>query len=535
MRRSSLRPEAPEQMSDITTPEGCEPSATAKPTAATRSRSLPQAPVLSRLLTVYGLWTAAAVLYWPSAVALNALWTSFAQKEPFTHGYLVLLLSLWLIWRDRRQLAAVPLRPVPRALIALALLSALWVWAWRAVIQEAHVMLLPLILLAAIVAALGWRAARMLAFPVGYLYFAMPMWSAINGYVQTLSARMSAVLIWITGLPAYVQGVYVHLPGGTIEIAGTCSGLHELMVGLALATFYGEICREPLKRRLKLIGVMGALSLLVNWVRIFTVFVAAYFTDMRSSLVKDHYWLGWWLFAAVFALFLWWAERRPATGDKPQGPQTPRAKEPAPGRPLKLAPVAVALGVMAVLPALAYAMDWAHSGDPAVGIDWPTAPSGWSGPRPVRGGTWRPHFVRPDGESLVSYTNADGERVEAFSVAYRAQTQNAKLLSYWNHLLGEKGRLRSESVRIVSSPSGQWRQTLAVGASGTRSLIWVRYRVGDRFFVRPRVSQLWYGLAALAGRPLYSLTALRAVCTPDCKAARSRLSAKAMDLQPSFR
>ncbi len=519
-------------MSDITTPEDCESSVAAQPAATTHARSLPQTSVVSRLVAVYGLWIAAAVLYWPSAVALNALWTSFAQKEPFTHGYLVLLISLWLIWRDRKRLAAAPIRPVPLALIGLALLSALWVWAWRAMIQEAHVMLLPLILLAAIVAALGWRAARVLAFPIGYLYFAMPMWSSINGYVQALSARMTAVLIWITGLPAYVQGVYVHLPGGTIEIAGTCSGLHELIVGLALATLYGEICGEPLKRRLKLIGVMGALSLAVNWVRIFTVFVAAYFTDMHSSLVRHHYWLGWWLFAGVFALFLWWAERQPASSSSGQAP---RKDEPASGRRLKFTQMAATFAVMAVLPVLAYGMDWAHSGNPAVGIDWPTAPSGWSGPRPVRGGAWRPYFLRPDGESLVSYISADGERVEAFSVAYRAQTQNAKLLSYWNHLLGEKGRLRSESVHIVSSPSGQWRQTLAVGPSGTRSLIWVRYRVGKRFFVRPRVSQLWYGLAALAGRPLYSLTALRTLCTPDCKAARSRLSAEAEDLQPSFR
>ena len=237
-------------MSDLTTPEGCESSVTAQPPAATRSRGLPQASALHRLITVYGLWVAVALLYWPSAVALNALWTNPSQEEPFTHGYLVLAIALWLIYRDRKRLAAAPIRPAPLALIALALLSALWVWAWRAVIQEAHLMLLPLLLFAAIVAAFGWRVARVLAFPVGYLYFAMPMWTDINGIVQTLSAKMTGVLIWITGLPAYVRGDFVHLPGGTIEIAQTCSGLHALIVGLALATLYGEITSEPLRRRL---------------------------------------------------------------------------------------------------------------------------------------------------------------------------------------------------------------------------------------------------------------------------------------------
>ena len=518
-------------MSDITTPEGCEPSATAKPTAATRSRSLPQAPVLSRLLTVYGLWIAVVVLYWPSAVALNALWTNPSQEEPFTHGYLVLAISLWLIWRDRKRLAAASIRAVPRALIPLVLLSMLWVWSWRAEIQEAHVMLLPLLLFMAFVAALGWRAARVLAFPVGYLYFAMPMWTDINGIVQTFSAKMTGVLIWITGLPAYVQGDFVHLPGGTIEIAQTCSGLHALIVGLALATLYGEITGEPLRRRLTWIGVMGILSLIENWVRIFIVLAAAYFSDMHSSLVKHHYWLGWWLFAAIFAGFLWWAGRQPASIDRKRAADE-RQDNTRPESKFGVAQITVTLVVLAFLPALAYGMDWAHSGEPALQVKWPAAPAGWSGPQPVTGGDWHPYFLRPDGESLVGYKSAGG-KVEAFAVAYRVQTQNAKLLSYWNHLLGRKGQLRQESVRTVNSPSGEWRETVAVDRAGTRSLIWTTYRVGNHTFTDPRLSQLWYGLSALVGRPLYSLTALRTVCTPDCNAARALLRS-AEKIQPTF-
>lgn len=521
-------------MSDFTTPESCATSATTQPVASTLTHSRAQAPVLNRLLTVYGLWIAVAVLYWPSTVALDALWTQPSSEEAYTHGYLVLLISLWLVFRDRGRLAATPVRPAPRALIALLIMSALWVWSWRAAIQEPHLLLLPLILFTAAVAALGWRVARILAFPIGYLYFAMPIWSSINGYVQTLSAKMTGVLIWITGLPAFVQGDYVHLPGGTIEIAYTCSGLHALIVGLALATLYGELSGEPLRRRLTWIGVMGALSLIVNWIRIFTVLVAADATDMRSSLVRNHYWLGWWLFAAAFAGFLWWTSRQPATRVQEPSPQSPRPASTS-GREFSLAQMIATLAVLAFLPALAYGMDWAHSGNSAtVDIEWPTAPAGWSGPAPAAG-EWHPYFVHAGGESLMRYTDAEGQSVEVFAVAYRAQTQSAKLLSYWNHLLGKKRQLRSQSVRIVNSPSGQWRETVAVDRAGARSLIWSRYRVGNRLFVRPRLSQLWYGLKALALRPpLSSLTALRAVCTADCKAARVLLR-NAGKLQPTLR
>ena len=520
-------------MSEFITSEGCESPATTQAPAANDAHARLQSHLLRRLLTVYGLWVAVAVLYWPSAVALNGLWTG---EETYTHGYLVLLISLWLIVRDRKRLAAAPVRPVPQALIALLLLSAAWVWAWRAALQEPHVMLLPLILFTAIVAALGWGVARVLAFPIGYLYFAMPMWSDINRYVQELSAKASDVLIWITGLPAYVRGVYVHLPGGAIEIANSCSGLHELIVGLALATLYGEITGAPLRRRLTWIGVMGVLSLVVNWVRIFIVLVAAYFSHMHSSLVRNHYWLGWWLFAGVFVLFLWWAERRPVTVPHERTRQD-LPPEAASGRRFSLAQVVATLAVMAVLPALAYGRDWAHSSDStAVEVTWPAAPAGWSGPERVSGGEWHPYFVRPGGESFARYVTPAGQSVEAFAVAYRVQTQNAKLLSYWNSLRGpvHQRPLRPKRVRIVDSPMGQWRETLVVDPAGARSLIWSRYRIGNRIFLQPRFSQLWYGLLALVLRPpMSSLIALRAVCRPDCRAARAILR-NAAKLQPTL-
>lgn len=399
-------------------------------------------------------------------------------------------------------------------------------------------MLLPLILFAAVVAAFGPRVARVLAFPIGYLYFAMPMWSDINGYVQALSAKMTGVLIWITGITAYVQGDFVHLAGGTIEIASTCSGLHALIVGLALATLYGELSNEPFQRRMAWLGLMGALSLTVNWVRIFTVIVAADATHMQSSLVRQHYWLGWWLFAAAFAGFLWWTGRQAKISNQER--TADQRQEVAPTSPAFGIPrLALTLAVLAFLPGLAYGIDWAHSGDAtAVNIEWPTAPPNWSGPQPDYGGEWRPHFVSPDGQSLIRYADANGESIEAFAVAYRAQTQNAKLVSYWNSLLGARPAqsLWGQSTRILNSSSGQWRETLALDHADERSLIWSRYRVGNRLFVGPRLSQLWYGLKALMlNPPLSSLTALRAVCRPDCKAARARLRAEAAELQPSFR
>jgi exosortase len=586
-----------------------------------QARGSPRAPVVSRLATIYGLWIAVAALYWPSALALNALWTNPAQEEAFTHGYLVLLIALWLVWRERQQLAATPVRPQPLALGLLVLLSALWLWCWRAAIQEFHMMLLPLILLTAIAALLGTRAARVLVFPVGYLYFAMPFWSDGNFLLQGLSSKMVGVLVWLTGVPAFMQGNVIELPHGAIRIAGGCSGLHSFIVGLALAALYGKLFDLPLRRRLWAIALMGALALIVNWIRIFIVTAVAYFTHMHSSLVRNHYWLGWWLFACVFAAFLWWMERKPlapkgslnsissrevsepsvrarigeprqsakvfaaaiglviliafgiglltllghnyyhhywiggllciaafaaaiwwvgrnrlwrrasSTADDPQRAAGPRVRLSGIG----ISQLAVTFLALAALPVSAYAIDWSHSDmHSTIAVQWPAAPAGWTGPARAYATVWHPVFRDAGGQSLRQYTNARGATVQVFAVAYREQTQHAKLLGYWNRLLGTGHALSRESLRIVTAPSGRWRQLRVRNLAGMRSLIWSRYRIGARTFVAPRLSQLWYGLAALIDPPLSSLRALRTACVPDCAAARRRLAAAAGALRPRF-
>ncbi len=513
----------PLPLSHLTTPETCD------------SRAAVHARTLRPLALVLCFWAAVALLYWPSTVALNRLWTDW-PGETYTHGYLILLLSLWLIVRDRERLATTPVRPEPLALIPLALMSVVWVWLWRAAIQELQLLLLPLILYAALFAAFGRRMARAVAFAIGVLYFAMPLWGDINGVVQALSAKATGALIWTTGIPAYMDGDFVRLPTGSIEIARSCSGLHELIVGLALAAVYGKLSGEPWRRRLQWLGLMGALSLMVNWVRIFTVVIAAYETDMTSSLVKHHYWLGWWLFAFVFAAFLWWTGRAAPAHRAPSPSEEQDASTPTPGFTIGGRPIALTVAVLAVIPALAYGMDWANSATTsAVAIQWPTAPIGWVGPTKADVSEWQPYFLDSSGESLTRYADPKGEPVEAFAVAYHVQTQRAKLLGYWNDLLGHPERMRQQSLRMTDSAAGRWQEIVAVDSDGSRSLIWTRYRIGSRVFVQARMSQLWYGLAAIVKPPVSSLTALRTPCMPDCNAARTRLDEAAPWLQPRLR
>lgn len=153
----------------------------------------------------------------------------------------------------------------------------------------------------------------------------MPIWNPISESVQAASAKMTGLLVWLSGMLGYLQSDLIQLLDGTIESAHACSDLNGVAIGLVVAAIYGEIVRDPLRRRLAWLALMGMLVTVANAVRIFILTAAAYNTDMRSPLVTRHIWLGWVLIAVAIMVFLVIAGHLASIRDQESPPQAPRS------------------------------------------------------------------------------------------------------------------------------------------------------------------------------------------------------------------
>ena len=120
-----------------------------------------------------------------------------------------------------------------------------------------------------------------------------------------LQALTTTVVIWsldILSIPFLVESSRIQIPSGIIEIAYGCSGLNYLMSGVVL----GVACSELLfQSKYKLVTVLIAfsLSILVNWIRVISIVLIAYYSKMQHPLIDDHGPYGWYLFAAVLFIF----------------------------------------------------------------------------------------------------------------------------------------------------------------------------------------------------------------------------------------
>ena len=86
--------------------------------------------------------------------------------------------------------------------------------------------------------------------------------------ISIVTAKVSAFMLWYVGFDAVLKGVFIHLPGGSIEVYRGCSGLGNMLYMLGIAVIFSVFL--PLSRRKQLLSVLVAVGLgfFVNAIRV---------------------------------------------------------------------------------------------------------------------------------------------------------------------------------------------------------------------------------------------------------------------------
>jgi exosortase len=469
-------------------------------------------------LILFGLcW----IILWPSSSSLIDAWEN-TDRLTYTHGWLIPLISAWLLSRSFRNFEG-PVRFSRAGATLLAFFSLVWLIVLRAGIEVGHQALTPWLMGLTVWAALGWRAARVSAFAFAYLYFAIPVWSLGNGLLQSLTVVVIKALLPIAGIPAYVAGNSVHIAAGDFEIAGGCSGLHFFIVAMAVAALQGEINRDSWRTRTLLLLLAAGLAVVTNWLRVFTIIVAGYLTDMQHFLIQvDHYYFGWVVFAVAIAVFFLLSRRL--------GHAAPDASEVAvpPARSVHYTWRAVT-GIALAFLLLGIGPVWnllrpLRTASLGANADLPRALVNWDGPLMDPGDSaWRPVIVGADVAMRGNYRR-EGQEVSLFKAIYLSQEQgNKELIGYNNSVLGQTTAtvIGSRSVGETTHPV---REIALREADGSISLLWYFYEVDAQKLTSPLLVQLWYGMRSLVSAPVGRVVALRAECKSDCEALRRQMA-----------
>lgn len=478
------------------------------------------------------------IFYRQSVFYLAGIWNEISTGE-YAHGYLVLLISLYLIVYNRKGLAK--LDPCPSyAVIPLVFLSVLLLLAAILVdVQMLQAVGLLGVLFTVVWALSGHQVMKILAFPVLFIGFAIPVWFPLSPLLQNFTADVVFWIIRLIEVPAFRQENMITVPAGMFSIEDACSGLRYLLAALTLGSLYAYLNYVTLAGRVAVVLVAAGAALLANIIRVFIVVYLGYATEMQHPWVDDHLMLGWYLFGGLVAVLLFIDARfyRRDTStltvkDEADGESSATNISCQKGRTHYFISAGLCVFVLSIGPIIVYQQsNQQHISGPSINVVLPEDIEDWSTPM-ASSNDWMPLYhgaISTKSDYLVR-----GGSVSLFIAYYPFQKQGAEVINDLNRISNKKSwRTVYSHARLKYLPAFDVMEQVIDNNQNNKRLVWYWYNIGGQLTVNKYEAKLLQLTGLLMGKPQAYMVAVSVPIhmNEDVKQSREFLQDVVSDLK----
>ncbi len=438
--------------------------------------------------------------------AMVSIWM---RSETFAHAFLVPPIAIWLAWRRRVELAVTAIKPVPWLLGVVALVCAMWLVGDIASVNAATQFMLVSLVVVSVPAVAGWAVARVLMFPLLFLYFAVPMGEFLVPVMMSMTADFTVAALRFTGVPVYREGLQFVIPSGSWSVVEACSGVRYLIASFMVGTLFAYLNYRTIKRRLLFVLASIAVPVVANWLRAYMIVMLGHLSGNEIAVGADHLVYGWVFFGVVIGIMFFigarWTEPDPTA---PALTATLQVARTVPASTTLIWVVAAGISALVLLTQLAHfqLLQPSSAGPPSVQL--PTRLGAWQqgGPLPS---DWAPAYRDPSATQYVAYTRGN-QTVAVWVGYYRDQSPPRELIASTNTLISPSSvtwTLVDSSTQLLAAPAGQkaivstMRDTADPNVRARKRLKVLQfYWVGQRFTASPAQAKLLMALQRLRGR-----------------------------------
>ncbi len=232
-----------------------------------------------------------------------------ARDGRFSHGYLVPLVSLFLVWRRREEIAAAEKQSSKLGLWLIVGCLLLHILGLRARITTISMVAFIGLIWCIPLYLYGWPVARLILFPCVYLVFCIPF-LFLDGYTLSLRLIASSVasgLLNGLGIPVERVGTVIRSAAGqglNIDVDDPCSGLKYLLSLTAVTTAYAYMTMRTLSRKWIMFFAAIPLAVAGNIARVVAIALAAVAVGQEFAVGLYHDYSGYIVFIASTLLML---------------------------------------------------------------------------------------------------------------------------------------------------------------------------------------------------------------------------------------
>jgi len=377
-------------------------------------------------LLVFGL------IYAGSIERLIRIWST---SGTYSHGFVSIILVAYLLYVGKNSSVYQHTKPFLSSLILIFLTSLMWFLGNLASVNTLLVFTLPIFLVTIYLLYFGWIVAKQNVIPLTILFFALPVWSVLLPYLQTMTVFSSALLLKVLAIEHVIENNYVKLPQGIFEIEESCSGLRYLLVGVTLSLAYGYLNYQNLKKTTALVISSVLLMIFGNYLRVLVVILLGIWKGMSYPLVQDHANLGWVLFGLLL-LPLYYVAKIIERSQSPIFNTKNKTKFCDQNFSKIKYPFIFILFLASISVAPIYA-NYLSSAITSSGTSSSlevSAAGEWQGPMSFSS-KWIPNYSFYSDSYTAQYTNPDSKKVTLTMHAYKAQQQAKEMININNTLV----------------------------------------------------------------------------------------------------
>jgi exosortase A len=219
------------------------------------------------------------VLYHQVIYKMVLDWT---MDDNYSHGFLIPLISGYLIWCKKDMLSESSINPSNLGLILLTVSLAFFIITNLGAELFTMRFSMIMVILSSLVFLAGWKFTGALFLPVVYLIFMIPLpaiiWNKMAFPLKLFATKIAVGVINFLSIPVYREGNIIHLANTTLEVVDACSGLRSLTSLLALSAAFALISEHSSIKKFILFLSAIPIAIFVNIVRLSgTAVLARYF------------------------------------------------------------------------------------------------------------------------------------------------------------------------------------------------------------------------------------------------------------------
>jgi exosortase len=241
---------------------------------------------------------------------------SWLHESDWSHGPLIPLFSIYLVYLKWDQVRRCPIRGAWVGLWILLAGLTLYLWALSGYLPFAYAkpVAMMVTLLGVIILLCGLPVMRYVWLPWLYLFFAIPLpprvYFALTDPLRRMAATVAAtVLDSLPGLALDVRRVgsnleyNYHGTTGVIGVADACSGMRSTVTLCAVGVAVAFMSERPTWQRVVLVLACVPIATFCNFIRVTVTCWLHVFVDPKYAAGQYHMMLGLAVIAFAFGIF----------------------------------------------------------------------------------------------------------------------------------------------------------------------------------------------------------------------------------------